>query len=56
MAAEEEMLGVDAPALVASMADVQVLRDRAVLDDPGQSVGQIAAATESELTVAAIGK
>jgi hypothetical protein len=55
MTAQEEMLGVDAPTFIAAMADMQASWNWAVLHDPGQPVGQIAAAAESELTVAAIG-
>jgi hypothetical protein len=54
--AEEEMIGVNASALVASMADIEAGRDRTVLEDPSQSMGEVALAMKVELTVTAMGK
>jgi hypothetical protein len=53
VAAEEEMLGVYAPPLVAAVANIEAGRDGAILDHPRQSMSEIAAALEGELPVSA---
>ena len=55
MAVEEKMVRVDAAALVAAMADIDMRRDRAMPDRPGEAMRPLGAAIHGERAVAGIG-
>jgi hypothetical protein len=54
VAVEEKMIGVDAAALVAAMADVHARRDGTVPDEPCHPVRPLGAARHAERAVARV--